>query len=150
TFENIGIKRAPPFGAVEQVNLKYVNTDLATLTGTELLGTYALTDMLTPFANLQYVRGEDQTRNGRFATQPASIGAASERFDGLPRGSFSNLGSIGHSIGAAKEPLPQIIPLQSRVGLRLHEASMNPRWAVEVAARLVGPQNRVAVSLLEL
>jgi iron complex outermembrane receptor protein len=143
TFENIGIVQTPPFFAVQQVNLKYVNTDLATLKGVEMLGSYQLTDMLTPFANLQYVRGQDETRNGRFATLPPDKINSSERVYGQPRGIFSGVP------GAAKEPLPQIIPLQSRIGIRLHEASFNPRWTVEIAARLVGPQNRVARSLLE-
>jgi outer membrane receptor protein involved in Fe transport len=145
TFENIGIVRAPPFGQVEQVNLKYVNTQLATFSGAELLGEYRLADMLTPFANLQYVRAQDQTRNGEFATRPAAPGVPSERDPSLPRGAFSGV----IPPGAAKEPLPQIIPLQSRIGVRLHQADVNPRWTIEVAARLVGPQNRVAASLLE-
>lgn len=145
TFENIGIIRAPPFGQVEQVNLKYVNTQLATFAGAEFLGEYQLTETLTPFANLQYVRGQDQTRNGQFATRPAGSGAPSERFYGLPRGAFGGLVPPG----AAQEPLPQIVPLQSRLGVRLHPAGDDLRWTIEIAARLVGPQNRVATSLLE-
>jgi outer membrane receptor protein involved in Fe transport len=47
------------------------------------------------------------------------------------------------------EPLPAIPPLDSRVGIRLHEASDSPRWAVELAARMVAGQDRVARSLLE-
>ena len=143
TFENIGIVQAPPFGQVEQVNLKYVNTDLATLAGFELLADYRSTDMLTPFANLQYVRGQDQTRNGDFATFPANANTPSTRVFDQPRGFFSGV------TGAKKEPLPQIIPLQSRIGIRIHAPEIDPRWAVEISARLVGPQNRVAVSLLE-
>ncbi len=148
TFENIGIVRAPPDGQVEQVNLKYVNTDLATLAGTEFLADYRWTDMLTPFGNVQYVIGQDQTRNGNFATRAArltgpNIVIPSFRDPNQPRGFFSNVP------GAAKEPLPQIVPLQSRLGIRLHQAGFNPRWMVEFSARLVGPQNRVAVSLLE-
>jgi outer membrane receptor protein involved in Fe transport len=146
TFERIGVTQGIPNAQViEQVRLKYVNTDLATLTGTELLAEYRWTDMLTPFANLQYVRGQDQTRNGRFATRPAGPGVPSDREYGKPRGANNGFGFVG----AAKEPLPQIVPLQSRMGIRLHESSVNPRWTVEFAARLVGPQNRVAVSLLE-
>jgi iron complex outermembrane receptor protein len=145
TFENIGTVRAPPNGAVEQVNLKYVNTDLATLAGTEFLANYRLTDMFTPFANLQYVVGEDQTRNGNFATRAATQNAPSVRVPNQPRGFFSK----SNVPATAKEPLPQIIPLQSRVGVRFHEASVNPRWTVELAARMVGPQDRVARSLLE-
>jgi iron complex outermembrane receptor protein len=151
TFENIGVLNNPATNAVEQINLKYVNTDLATLSGVEFLGTYEWTDMLTPFANLQYVRGQDQTRNGDFATSQAAPGPnntviPSERHPGLPRGSFDSEPNVA---GAAKEPLPQIVPLQSRIGLRFHDSGPTPRWMIEISTRLVGPQNRVAVSLLE-
>jgi iron complex outermembrane recepter protein len=141
TFENVEVVTGN--SGVEQVNLKYVNTDLATLTGVELLADYLWTDRRTPFATLQYVRGQDQTRNGDFATFPATPLDPSERVFGRSRGFFSGVG------GAASEPLPQIAPLQSRLGFRLHEASSNPWWAVEISARLVAPQYRVASSLLE-
>src|SRR5207249_1129097 len=143
TFENLSVVQTPPFGGIDQVNLKYVNTNLATLTGTELLANYRWTDMLTPFANMQYVAGEDQTRNGHFATQQATAFSPSQRVPGQPRGFFSGVS------GPAKEPLPQIIPLQSRIGIQLHQAGLSPSWTVEFSARMVGPQNRVAASLLE-
>jgi iron complex outermembrane receptor protein len=142
TFENLKVVVNPM--TVEQVQLKYVNTQLATLAGIEYYGTYELTDWITGFANVRYVEGEDQTRNGTFATQQAINGQASRRVYGLPRGSFS------HVPGAAKEPLPQIVPLDSRVGLRWHDASSSPWWLIELSARMVGPQNRIATSLEEL
>ena len=67
----------------------------------------------------------------------------SVRVPGLPRGSFSGI------VGAAEEPLPGILPLESRVGLRLHQACPRPRWSVELSARIVDSQYRVASSLLE-
>ena len=48
-----------------------------------------------------------------------------------------------------EEPLPGIAPLESRVGVRWHEPSQQPRWAVELSARIVDNQDRVASSLLE-
>lgn len=143
TFENVGVTRGRPNNQVEQVNLKYVNTDLATLAGVEMLADYLWTDRLTPFATLQYVQGTDRTRNGDFATFPANPNAPSQRVPGRPRGFFSQVP------GAATEALPQIAPLQSRLGLRVHEASSNPAWSLEIAARLVAAQDRVALSLLE-
>ena len=134
TFENLSTVQTPPFGGIDQVNLKYVNTNLATLTGTELLANYRWTDMLTPFANMQYVAGEDQTRNGHFATQQATAFSPSQRVPGQPRGFFSGVS------GPPKEPLPQIIPLQSRIGIQLHQAGLSPSWTVEFSARMVGPQ----------
>jgi iron complex outermembrane receptor protein len=143
TFENMGIFRGPPQGQVEQVSLKYVNTDLATLTGAELFMEYDLTSRWTPFATLSYVEGRDHTRNGDFATREASSGQASERVYGLDRGAFSGIA------GGAEEPLPSIVPLESRLGLRFHQASDQPRWELEFQARVVAAQDRVATSLLE-
>jgi iron complex outermembrane recepter protein len=144
TFENLGIVRGPPAGDVEQVQLKFVNTELATFVGGEMLAEYDLTTRLTPFAALSYVAGTDRTRNSDFATRQASPGSPSERVAGLPRGAFSGIA------GSAQEPLPSIVPLDARLGIRFHEAGDAPRWSVELAARLVDAQQRIAASLLEV
>jgi iron complex outermembrane recepter protein len=143
TFENMRIVRGPPSGNVVQENLKYVNTDLATLVGSELYSEYDCTDWLTPYATLSCVQGEDLTRNGDFATKQASPGSPSVRVYGLPRGYFSGV------TGAASEPLPQLIPLESRLGVRIHDRGKSQRWEVELGPRIVAPQYRVATSLLE-
>ncbi|NUQ64558.1 MAG: TonB-dependent receptor [Pirellulales bacterium] len=143
TFENLSVFRGPPAGQVEQVNLKYVNTDLATLNGVELYGAYDLNPHLTPFATLRYVEGKDRTRNGDFATRPNRPGQPSEQVPGLPRGSFSGIA------GGDEEPLPGILPLESRLGVRFHPHGDRPHWAVEISARVVDDQERVAASLLE-
>jgi outer membrane receptor protein involved in Fe transport len=143
TFENTGIVRGPPAGQVEQVQLRYVNTDLATLLGGEAYAEFDVNAWLTPFATLSYVEGRDRTRNGDFATKPASPGSPSERVPGLPRGYYSGI------TGAAEEPLPSIVPLESRLGLQIHEPVSAPRWSLELSARLVERQDRVATSLLE-
>ncbi len=130
-------------GLIEQVSLKYVNTELATLTGTEMYLEADWNDWTTPFATLSYVQATDQTRNGNFATLRAMGGAPSVRVAGLPRGFFSGVP------GRRVEPLPSIPPLQARAGVRIHEPSEQPLWNVELAARMVAPQNRVARSLLE-
>jgi len=143
TFENLQIVRGPPFGQVEQVNLKYVNTDRATLAGFELHAEYDLRSWVTPFATMQYVEGRDHTRNGDFATRPVAPGSPSVRVPGLPRGFFSGVA------GPSSEPLPSIPPLESRLGFWLHPASPERRWSVELSARVVAPQTLVADSLLE-
>jgi iron complex outermembrane receptor protein len=147
TFENLRVVTGPPFGQVEQVQLKYVNTDLATLTGAELYGEVDATAWLTPFATLRMVQGVDRTRDGDFATRPVADGGVtvipSERTAGLPRGFYSGID------GASEEPLPSIMPLEARLGLRFHEASDDPRWGAEFACRLADDQDRVAASLLE-
>ena len=51
---------------------------------------------------------------------------------------------------AASEPLPQIPPLEGRLGFRLHALTRNPGWQVELSARMVAGQNSVATSLGEL
>jgi len=143
TFENLGVVRGPT-GYIEQVNLKYVNTDLATLAGGELFGEYDLAPWWTPFATLRYVDGRDRTRNGDFATRAVRPGVPSERVPGLPRGDFSGIP------GAPAEPLPSILPLESRLGLRLHPPLRPWPWCVEASVRVANHQDRVATSLVEL
>jgi len=143
TFENLSIFRGPPRGDVVQVNLKYVNTDAAILAGAEAYAEYDLHPWWTPFATIRYVEGRDLTRNGDFATRRNTPGSPSQRVDGLPRGYFSGVA------GPAVEPLPSILPLESRLGLRFHPPGENPAWAVEFVARVVDEQDRVAASLLE-
>lgn len=143
TFENLNVFRGPPNGQVEQVSLKYVNTELATLSGVEMFGEYDLNDWITPFATLKYVVGRDHDRDGDFATRRASPGQPSQQVPGLPRGSFSGVS------GANSEPLPSILPLESRLGFRLHQPERDSRWSAEFSARLVADQNRLASSLLE-
>ena len=59
-------------------------------------------------------------------------------------------GDRGVIRGAAEEPLPGIAPLETRLGLRFHEPCEKPRWGVELSARIVDNQDRVASSLDEL
>ena len=143
TFENTRIVPGPPLGQVEQVNIRYVNTDLATFVGGEAYLEYDYNDWLTPFATLTYVEGTDRSRNGNFATRQATPGAPSIRDSSLPRGGFSGVA------GNDTEPLPGISPLEARLGVRLHQAEEIPQWAIEFTTRLVDDQNRVAASLLE-
>lgn len=144
TFENLGVVRGPPYGEVEQVQLKFVNTDLATFAGAEGILQWECRTWLTPFATLSYVEGTDQTRTGDFATRRAEPGSPSERISGFSRGAFSGIS------GDAEEPLPSIVPLEGRFGLRFHEPAEVPRWSVELAARAVAAQRRIAASLLEV
>ena len=160
TFENIGIVYGP--GLVpEQVALKYVNTDLATFFGTDAYLQYDYTEYLTPFGTLTYVEGTDQTRNGNFATQPvgfnlAGVPVASQQVAGATRGAFNNGALGGIPVGGPNtEPLPSILPLQARLGVRWHarkeigETTRKLPWSVEFSTRLVASQTRVASSLLE-
>lgn len=143
TFENTRVNLVPPSGEVGQVSLRYVNTELATILGGEWFGELFPTSPLTPFANVRVVDGRDRTRNGRFATSNGSAFVASEKVEGLARGSFSGV------VGSSSEPLPSMPPVESRLGLRLHDTSPEPRWNMEVSARVVDNQDRVATSLLE-
>src|SRR5262249_47792487 len=95
------------------------------------------------FATLRYVQGEDRTRNGSFATQGATLFTPSTRIPGLPRGFFSGVA------GAASEPLPGILPLEGRIGIRAEKNKSWPKWGCELSARIVDDQSRVASSLLE-
>jgi len=145
TFENLSVRRGPPFGQIEQTNLKYVNTERSTLFGFEGDAEWQLSDSVSVFGNLSYVEGTDETRNGDFATlQAQSLPLTpSQRVAGQPRGAFSGVA------GDAEEPLPGIAPLQSTLGVRfLGEIGDSP-FSIEVAARIIDDQTRVASSLLE-
>lgn len=139
TFENI---RTTP----EQVGLKFVNTDLATLAGGEIYAEFDSNRWVTTFATLSYVEGRDHSRNGDAATVRATPGVPS-----TPTTQVAGVrgGASGAPPAAAEEPLPNMAPLMSRIGFRLHEPITTPRWSLELSARIVDNQDRVASSLLE-
>ncbi len=145
TFENLSVRRGPPFGQVEQTNLKYVNTDRASLVGFEADAEYALSQDISMFGSMSYVEGTDHTRNGDFATlQPDGfVVTESQRFPDLARGTFSGIA------GSSREPLPGIPPLEARLGVRLSGAINESPISVELSSRIVDDQDRIARSLLE-
>ncbi len=145
TFENTSVKKKDNqvTGQVEQVSLRSVNTDLATLAGFETFAELFPQKSLTPFATMRYVDGRDRTRNGNFATRDGSAFNPSQKDPNRRRGAFSGI------MGADAEPLPGISPLETRIGARLRNDTKNERWNLELAARIVDNQNRVATSLLE-
>jgi outer membrane receptor protein involved in Fe transport len=119
----------------------YTNTDLATLAGAELFGQVEMTDWLTSFGTLSFVQGIDQThRDRRRQADPVtgSVLASSRRSDPAT-GQFA----------ADTEYLPQIPPLDTRLGFRIHDRSPERKWQVEFSARVVNGQNAVATSLGE-
>lgn len=63
--------------------------------------------------------------------------------DVAPR--LSLFGKMSYVEGSDQEigrPLPSIPPLESTVGLRLHDRNRGNRWGMELAARMVADQNR--------
>lgn len=145
TFEAMSVRRGPPFGNIEQVNLRYVNTDLAALYGFEANAEYDVAPWVSVFSTLNYVEGTDLSRNGNYATQQASGATASQQVSGVARGTFANTGAALNN----HEPLPGIAPLVARSGVRFNGHLWDTLWNVELAARMVGAQDRVASSLLE-
>lgn len=144
TFENTAVTTGPPIGDVQQVSLRYVNTDLATFVGGEAFAELYPNGRVTPFVTLKGIDGRDRTRNGSFATENGSAGFDSRTFANLPRGSFSGI------VGADSESLPGISPFEFRFGVRLRDQTESPIWNVELSARVVDNQDRVATSLLEV
>jgi iron complex outermembrane recepter protein len=122
TYETLGNLA----GFSDVLAVRFINTDQATLDGGEANVAYDCNDWLTSFGIVSYVEGRDRTRGVRGA------------FDYPPFFTFS-----------PQEPLPGIVPLESRFGVRLHDPGENPRWGAEVSCRLVADQNRVASSLNE-
>jgi outer membrane receptor protein involved in Fe transport len=116
----------------------YGNTDLATLVGFELIAEQDFNSWLTGFAVMSYVEGRDRTRG-----EPSRLGAIRREEALLPGAPRSR------ADGVEDEPLPGIPPLESRVGVRIHEAARHPRWGIEFEARIVAAQNRVARTLFE-
>lgn len=114
----------------------YTNTDLATLAGTEMFVVAHVTEWLSPFATLSYVQGIDHTHADN--RRPSNL--ASSRRDNPQTREFAR----------QTEGLPQIPPMESRLGFRIHQACKTPRWQVEFMARVVDGQNNVAQSLNEL
>lgn len=143
TFENTSVQFNPLNGDVSQVSLRYVNTDLATLLGGEAFGELLPNSPFTPFGTVKFVDGRDRTRNGGFGTTNGQQGAPSTKNPNVARGFFSGL------VGGNSEPLPSIAPLEARLGGRLHDVSERKAWSLELSARVVDQQNRVARSLLE-
>jgi iron complex outermembrane receptor protein len=113
----------------------YTNTDRTHLAGGELFGQVNATAWLTPFGTLAYVQGIDETA---VDTRRAANLDSSRRDDPATLRRKS-----------ATEPLPQIPPLDSRVGLRIHAPTKSPRWQVELSARMVAARTEVATSLNE-
>ncbi len=113
-------------GLPDALGVQFVNTDFATLAGFETYGEHDVNCFTTAFATMSYVEGRDHSRGIRGV------------FDTPPIFTFS-----------PEEALPGIPPLQSRVGVRFHEPCPNPRWGLELSARIVDNQDRVASSLLE-
>lgn len=150
TLEVIDTVPGPPVGNIQQLSLKYVNTDEATLTGFEAWGEYDLNAWLTAFGLAQYVQGEDLSRNGSFATRQAGPGQASEQVAGAPRGSLATVNANNPLPLGVEEPLSGILPLEARVGVRVSPPGDAPRWGIELLTRIVDNQDRVAQSLFEM
>lgn len=108
-----------------------VNTELATLQGFELYGQYDLSDYLTAFGVMSYVRGTDHTRSG-----------AARLFGGGDDRSGVTL--------PKEEALPGITPLETRLGFLLQDPSPEQRWGLELSSRLVDDQHRIAATLEEI
>ncbi len=130
--------RAPGQPGQDFYGVAYTNTDLATLAGGELFAEYDATNWLTPFGTVSYVEGTDHSRD-----RPGRVASLLRLQNGLAAGPRSTVA------GSDDEALPGIPPLESRIGVRVHEPGSGPRWNVELSTRLVARQNRAARSLGE-
>lgn len=152
TFENFGFAAGPPFNQVEQIQLKYVNTDRARIYGIEADAEYELCECLSVFGTMSFVEGVDETRNGDFATvQHNGGGEPSIRDPVGTRGSSQNGNRPNpqNVLNVPRESLPGIPPLETRLGVRMRGEVQQFRWNVELAARILNSQDRVAATLAE-
>lgn len=115
---------------IGQINnrMTVVNTDEATIAGFEMYGEWQTTSMIELFATVSYQEGRDLTR-----TSPSRIRGVGFRSDS----------------STPSAPLPGIAPLNSRVGVRWHSPEEERPWSVELMARIVSHQNKVAYALFE-
>ena len=118
-----------PDGGLPQ-GADFVNTDQAILKGIDSFGKFEWTQRLSLFGTLSYTQGEDLTRE-----KPGRRSGNSVR---------------SSTTGVDREALPGIAPLDSRVGLILHDPTPSHKWGVELSARMVASQTRVATTLQEL
>ncbi len=128
----------------------FTNTDLATLAGTEVYLQANVTKWLSPFATLSYVQGIDQThvdnrRGTVFTTVDANGTVLTNRLDSSRRRDPAS-----GAFATDTEPLPQIPPMETRLGFRIHGTQDVPKWQIEVATRIVSGQNAIATSLGEI
>lgn len=122
---------APGPGTIrDSMGFTYVNTDLAFLTGFEAFAEVVVMPWLTGYALTSYVQGTDLSRGARVTQAQLDAGLFSSRPD--------------------NEPLPSIVPLDSRLGIRIHDPQQQPRWMLDLGARIVASQDRVATSLGEV
>ena len=127
----------------------YTNTDLATLAGTELYFQANVTKRFSPFATVSYVQGIDQTHvDNRRGTQFTRVDANGTPLTSRLDSSRRRDPATG-AFATDTEPLPQISPMDTRLGFRIHGAQDVPKWQIEVATRIVSGQNSVAASLGE-
>ncbi|MEO1527409.1 MAG: TonB-dependent receptor [Planctomycetota bacterium] len=121
-----------PPGAVDgfQQGAAFVNTDLAEILGLELYAQHQLTPIVSLFATSSYTQATDLTR-----TSPARLSRVDER---------SNIA------GFEEEPLPGIPPLDSRIGILFEDSAPRPEWGIELSARIVDNQDKIAATLDEV
>ncbi len=108
----------------------YANTDLATLSGFDLNLDYEISKALRAFSTVSYVEGRDHSRN-------------------LTASQLRTPNTLRSDSAISEEPLPVMPPLDSRVGIVWHQPVEDPRWSIELAARIVDAQDRVATTLRE-
>jgi iron complex outermembrane receptor protein len=114
----------------DSMGFTFVNTDLAFLTGFEAFAEVVVMPWLTGYALSSYVQGTDLSRGARVTQAQIDGGLFASRPD--------------------NEPLPSIVPLDNRVGFRIHDPQDQPRWMLDFGARIVASQDRVATSLGEI
>ncbi len=92
------------------------NAEMVTLTGFESYLEVPVTERLTTFGTLKYLRGRDHD---------------------------IQVGPVG-GLAPIDQPLYGIAPLEGRVGLRLADRCGGDNWGLEFAARIVDAQDQVA------
>jgi outer membrane receptor protein involved in Fe transport len=140
-----------PTSSSARITSVFVNTPEATLAGGEAFSEMDVHQNVTLFGSIMYVEGRNHSLNEFLftATGPGGTPLPGDTAPpGSNQGAFFGRNAFDQAVG--EEPLPQIPPLESRLGFRIHQSGPDPRWALEFAARIVDNQDRIAsASLLE-
>lgn len=132
-----------PSSSSQRLTSVYINTPLATLAGAELYGELDVVQRVSVFGSMMYVEGRNQSLNDRVFGTPSSPSPA-----GSSQGPFVGRNAFNQVRG--DEPLPQVPPLETRLGVRCRDENPKPKWGSEITTRIVDDQDRVASgSLLE-
>ena len=132
-----------PTSGTTRITSVFVNTPDVRMFGGESFAEWDYNSKMTMFGSVMYVEGQNRTLNQLLFNTPTL-----PKPPGSSSGSAFGRSNFDQTVG--QEPLPQMPPLEARIGVRFHDHPVHPTWGTELLARVVNSQDLVAAgSLLE-